>query len=51
MRYPLLIAIFVFGLGSAAQVDNLEVRWPDGWIDRRRGVPADQVLEVVEGQP
>ena len=37
-----------FGLGSAAQVDAVEVRWPSGFVDRRVNVPAGQVLSIRE---
>src|SRR5262249_29795418 len=29
-----------FGLGPAATVDEVEVRWPSGRVDRYRGLPA-----------
>ncbi len=35
-----------FGLGSALQVDVLEVLWPDGTRTRRENVKADQILEI-----
>ena len=38
-----------FGLGKAASAD-LEIRWPSGRVDHRKGVKADQVVKVVEGQ-
>ena len=37
-----------FGLGTAAQVDSLEVRWPDGTTAKRANVKANQ--EVAIGQ-
>jgi len=37
-----------FGLGRAAQVDSLELRWPSGAVQVLRGVAANQVLKVVE---
>ena len=37
-----------FGLGSAAQVDTVEVRWPSGHVDRRLNVQAGQVLSIRE---
>jgi hypothetical protein len=39
-----------FGLGSASQVDRLEVRWPSGNIDVLRNVRANQIITVKEGQ-
>jgi hypothetical protein len=38
-----------FGLGSATQVDRLEVRWPSGQKDVLEDVPARQVIKVREG--
>jgi enediyne biosynthesis protein E4 len=35
-----------FGLGKAAQVDSLEVRWPDGTTTKLAGVKANQILDV-----
>jgi hypothetical protein len=31
-------------------VQSIEVRWPDGQVDRRTNVKADQVVEIREGQ-
>ena len=39
-----------FGLGAAAKVDHLEVRWPSGQVDPLENVPADQVVYVQEGK-
>jgi hypothetical protein len=38
-----------FGLGDAASIDQLEVRWPSGLVERLRDVEADQTLELWEG--
>lgn len=38
-----------FGLGDAARVDTLVVRWPGGREDRFAGLPADHVMHIVEG--
>lgn len=38
-----------FGLGAATQVDRLEVRWPSGKVSVLKQVPANQVVEVIEG--
>ncbi len=40
----------LFGLGTAAEVDGLEVLWPDGTHERFRGGPADRVRELRKGQ-
>ena len=38
-----------FGLGAAARVDRLEVRWPNGLEEVWQGVAANQVLTLTEG--
>jgi hypothetical protein len=40
-----------FGLGSLDRVDEIEVRWPSGAIERFRDVPAGQVLRLTEVAP
>jgi hypothetical protein len=37
-----------FGLGSADEVQSLEVRWPSGQVSRMTGIPADQIVTVTE---
>ena len=37
-----------FGLGKHTIVDELEVRWPSGIVQRLENVPADQILLVQE---
>jgi hypothetical protein len=37
-----------FGLGGAALVAEIEIRWPSGTVQILRSVPADQVLTVTE---
>jgi len=39
-----------FGLGNAAKVDVLELRWPSGQVDTIRGVAANQLVYVREGE-
>jgi hypothetical protein len=39
-----------FGLGRAAQVDSLEVTWPDGTVTTLRNVKANQILDVSQQQ-
>ena len=38
-----------FGLGDAAAIDRLEVRWPSGRVERWSDLPADRLLVVREG--
>ena len=37
-----------FGLGQAAQVDSLEVLWPDGTTTKMPNVKANQVLNIQQ---
>jgi len=37
-----------FGLGKAAQVDSLEVAWPDGRTTKVENVKANQILELQQ---
>ncbi len=38
-----------FGLGSADRVDELEVRWPSGRVQRWENLPVDRLLVIREG--
>ena len=38
-----------FGLGTAARIDQVEVRWPSGRIDRYRSLAADREYRLREG--
>lgn len=40
-----------FGLGAAAKIDSLRVRWPSGLVQRFINVPSDRILKIVEGRP
>jgi hypothetical protein len=37
-----------FGLGEATEADWVEIRWPDGSVQRMEQVPANQALTVVK---
>jgi enediyne biosynthesis protein E4 len=39
-----------FGLGSAASVDTVEIRWPSGTVDTLKNVAADHFYSVLEGK-
>lgn len=39
-----------FGLGPAAIIDLLEIRWPSGQFESFRSVPANQLVVVQEGR-
>jgi hypothetical protein len=39
-----------FGLGQAATVDAIEVRWPDGAWEAFEGGPTDRVVQVMKGK-
>jgi hypothetical protein len=38
-----------FGLGKAAKVKTIEIRWPSGKLDVLKDVTTNQVLTVKEG--
>jgi enediyne biosynthesis protein E4 len=38
-----------FGLGAAASVDGITVRWPSGAVEKFAGSPADRTVTLVEG--
>lgn len=38
-----------FGLGGAAKVKSIEIRWPSGAVDTLTDVPVNQVVRVKEG--
>jgi hypothetical protein len=38
-----------FGLGSAATVDSVEVRWPSGLVERYDNPPIDRINTLKEG--
>jgi hypothetical protein len=38
-----------FGLGNAATIEQLEVRWPSGRVDQHRDLPADTGYHLREG--
>jgi hypothetical protein len=40
-----------FGLGEAASVDRLEVRWPSGLVESFQGLPIPSTIRLVEGRP
>jgi hypothetical protein len=37
-----------FGLGAAARVERLEIRWPGGHTEERRDFPVNQFVTIVE---
>jgi hypothetical protein len=39
-----------FGLGSIDRIDELEIRWPSGKVEKRQNVKPDQILVVDEGK-
>jgi hypothetical protein len=39
-----------FGLGTAAKIDLVEVRWPSGKVETLKNISADKIYTIVEGQ-
>jgi hypothetical protein len=38
-----------FGLGQVQKVEQIEVRWPSGFTETLRDIPADQIVTIKEG--
>jgi len=38
-----------FGLGKRSKIDQLEINWPSGTVDRLKEVPVDKIMAVKEG--
>jgi enediyne biosynthesis protein E4 len=39
-----------FGLGSASQVDQIDIRWPSGLKEHFENLPADRLYRHTEGE-
>jgi hypothetical protein len=39
-----------FGLGTAAEIEALEIRWPSGLRQRVEKPPVNETIRVVEGE-
>jgi len=39
-----------FGLGKAAKIESLEIRWPSGKVETLKDLEADKFYSVLEGQ-
>jgi hypothetical protein len=39
-----------FGLGDAARIERIDIRWPTGTVETIREVAADQIVTVSEGR-
>src|SRR5262249_18870963 len=39
----------ILGIGNAAKVDTLEIKWPSGKVDKLSNLPINQYIKVVEG--
>jgi enediyne biosynthesis protein E4 len=39
-----------FGLGAAAQIERVDIRWPSGTADVIRNVPVNHIVTIVEGK-
>ncbi|MEP6820475.1 MAG: ASPIC/UnbV domain-containing protein, partial [bacterium] len=40
----------ILGIGSATQVDYVEIRWPSGKIDKLTNLPSKSYVRVIEGE-
>jgi len=39
-----------FGLGTAAKMESVEVRWPNGKMETLENLAADSIYSIVEGE-
>jgi len=39
-----------FGLGAAATMDSVQIRWPNGNVEEIKNLAADKIYTIVEGQ-
>jgi len=39
----------ILGIGQAAKMDSIEIRWPSGTVDKLTNVPLNKYIKVVEG--
>jgi hypothetical protein len=40
----------LLGLGPAAKIDTIEIRWPSGTVDKLSNPPVNTYIKVIEGQ-
>jgi hypothetical protein len=40
----------ILGLGSAAKIDSVEIRWPSGKVDKLANLSVNRYVRVVEGE-
>jgi len=39
----------ILGVGKAAKIDSLEIKWPSGRVDKLTNLPLNKYIKVVEG--
>jgi hypothetical protein len=39
----------ILGLGKATKIDNVEIKWPSGRVDKLASIPLNKYIKVVEG--
>ncbi|HYE75020.1 MAG TPA: ASPIC/UnbV domain-containing protein, partial [Blastocatellia bacterium] len=40
----------ILGLGQAAKIDSLEIKWPSGKVEKFTNLPIRKYVRIVEGQ-
>ncbi|HZI59227.1 MAG TPA: CRTAC1 family protein [Pyrinomonadaceae bacterium] len=40
----------ILGVGAAAKIDSIEIRWPSGKVDKLTNLPLNRYVKVVEGE-
>lgn len=39
-----------FGLGTARAIEQVEIQWPNGGVEKLKGLPINQMLTITEGK-
>ncbi|HZS06815.1 MAG TPA: CRTAC1 family protein [Blastocatellia bacterium] len=40
----------ILGIGGAAKIDGVEIRWPSGKVDKLANLPVNAYVKVIEGE-
>ena len=40
----------LLGLGNARRIENVEIRWPSGKVDKLGSLPINNYVKVIEGE-
>jgi hypothetical protein len=40
----------ILGVGQAAKIDSVEIKWPSGKVDKLANPPINKYVKVIEGE-